>query len=153
MCIQVERDMNVVRDLNLTLVAAINTHAHADHITGTGLIKARPGWNADKAKTMISASSGAAADATFTHGDLIKFGSRFLSVRAVPGHTAGCVAFVLDDESLVMTGDALLIRGCGRTDFQVCYCLLGSCTFASCAIHSLLLATNLPTRHWQVNAC
>jgi sulfur dioxygenase len=46
------------------------------------------------------------------------FGNRFVSVRATPGHTAGCVSYVADDESFVLTGDALLIQGCGRTDFQ-----------------------------------
>jgi glyoxylase-like metal-dependent hydrolase (beta-lactamase superfamily II) len=115
---KVDRDLAVVRDLGLTLVAAINTHAHADHVTGTGLLKTKPEWS-QATKSMISAASGAMADVALAHGDTIKFGTRCLRVRAVPGHTAGCVAYVLDDESLVMTGDALLIRGCGRTDFQV----------------------------------
>jgi rhodanese-related sulfurtransferase len=48
----------------------------------------------------------------------VAFGSRHLSVRATPGHTAGCLTYVLDDESMAFTGDSLLIRGCGRTDFQ-----------------------------------
>jgi sulfur dioxygenase len=51
-------------------------------------------------------------------GDVVPFGHRHLRVRATPGHTSGCLSFVLDDESLAFTGDALLIRGCGRTDFQ-----------------------------------
>jgi rhodanese-related sulfurtransferase len=52
------------------------------------------------------------------HGDRIEFGDRHLEVRATPGHTGGCLTYVLDDKSRAFTGDALLIRGCGRTDFQ-----------------------------------
>jgi len=47
-----------------------------------------------------------------------RFGQYYLEVRATPGHTNGCLSFVMDDRSMVFTGDALLIRGCGRTDFQ-----------------------------------
>ena len=67
---------------------------------------------------MISEASGAAADVKVGHGDRICFGSRFITARATPGHTVGCMSFVADDESFVLTGDALLIQGCGRTDFQ-----------------------------------
>ena len=52
------------------------------------------------------------------HGDQIQFGARHLKVRATPGHTDGCLTYVLDDDSMAFTGDSLLIRGCGRTDFQ-----------------------------------
>ena len=52
------------------------------------------------------------------HGDQIRFGNRYLQARETPGHTGGCLSLVLDDESKVFTGDALMIRGCGRTDFQ-----------------------------------
>jgi rhodanese-related sulfurtransferase len=52
------------------------------------------------------------------HGDQVSFGSRHLEVRATPGHTDGCLSFVLDDHSMAFTGDALLVRGCGRCDFQ-----------------------------------
>ena len=51
-----------------------------------------------------------------SHGDRVSFGDLHVEVRATPGHTAGCVSYVFDDK--VFTGDALLIRGCGRTDFQ-----------------------------------
>lgn len=52
------------------------------------------------------------------HGDRVPFGGRALEVRATPGHTDGCLTYVLDDHSLAFTGDALLVRGCGRCDFQ-----------------------------------
>jgi rhodanese-related sulfurtransferase len=66
------------------------------------------------------ARAGAAegADRLLEHGDHIEFGARWLSVRATPGHTNGCLSYVLDDESRAFSGDCLLIRGCGRTDFQ-----------------------------------
>ncbi|MBT8492347.1 MAG: MBL fold metallo-hydrolase, partial [Deltaproteobacteria bacterium] len=51
-------------------------------------------------------------------GEQVAFGSRHLEVRSTPGHTDGCVTYVLDDHSMAFTGDALLIRGAGRTDFQ-----------------------------------
>lgn len=60
----------------------------------------------------------AKADIHIKHGDVIEFGSLKLIVRATPGHTAGCMTYVLEDESVAFTGDTLLIRGCGRTDFQ-----------------------------------
>ena len=120
--VQVDRDLEAIRALGLNLVFAINTHAHADHITGTGLLKERvPGL-----ASVISKASGAQSDLTVSHGDTIVFGNSGLSVRATPGHTEGCVSLVgtgnENDETLaptfVLTGDALLVGGCGRTDFQ-----------------------------------
>ena len=67
----------------------------------------------------LSGRSGAeGADRLLDHGDKIGFGERYLSVRATPGHTAGCLTYVLDTEDMAFTGDCLLIRGCGRTDLQ-----------------------------------
>jgi rhodanese-related sulfurtransferase len=67
----------------------------------------------------IARGSGAEGmDVALEHGDSVRFGSRSLDVRATPGHTSGCVTYVLDDRSMAFTGDALLIRGAGRTDFQ-----------------------------------
>lgn len=112
--VTVDRDLGIVRDLNLNLVKVLNTHVHADHITGSGMIKQKsPG-----VLSVLSKDSKGQADLTVSAGDRIMFGSRFVNVLATPGHTAGCVSYVLDDESKVFTGDALLIRGCGRTDFQ-----------------------------------
>ncbi|XRA96757.1 sulfur dioxygenase [Pycnococcus provasolii] len=110
----VERDVEVAQQLNVKLKYLLNTHCHADHVTGTGdLKKVLP-----DAKSVISKASGAKADVLVNDGDTIAFGSRHVTVHATPGHTDGCVTFVLDDKSMCFTGDAVLVRGCGRTDFQ-----------------------------------
>lgn len=109
-----DRDVRLVQDLGLKLLYAANTHVHADHVTGTGQIKRQ----LIGCQSMISKASGASADVHIKEGDTVKFGRFSLEVRATPGHTDGCVTFVLHDQSMAFTGDALLIRGCGRTDFQ-----------------------------------
>ncbi|KAG6790343.1 hypothetical protein POTOM_006492 [Populus tomentosa] len=116
----VDRDLSLVKELGLKLIYALNTHVHADHITGTGLIKTKsPG-----VKSIISKASGSKADILVEPGDKVSFGDLFLEVRATPGHTSGCVTYVTGDgpeqpqPQMAFTGDALLIRGCGRTDFQ-----------------------------------
>ncbi|XP_069858147.1 persulfide dioxygenase ETHE1, mitochondrial-like [Dipodomys merriami] len=108
------RDAQLVKELGLRLLYAVNTHCHADHITGSGALRSLlPGC-----QSVISRLSGAKADLHIDDGDSICFGRFALEARASPGHTAGCVTFVLNDHSMAFTGDALLIRGCGRTDFQ-----------------------------------
>ncbi|MGA8032759.1 MAG: MBL fold metallo-hydrolase [Casimicrobiaceae bacterium] len=108
------RDAALVRELGLALVATLETHVHADHVTGAWLLKKRLGG-----RIAISAASGAeGADIRLADGDRIAFGGRHVVALATPGHTDGCMSFVLDDESMAFTGDAMLIRGCGRTDFQ-----------------------------------
>ncbi len=110
----VRRDTALLRELGLRPVATLDTHVHADHVTGAWLIKAGSG-----SRIMLSEASGAAnADRLLTAGERVSFGSRHVEVRATPGHTNGCLSYVLDDHSMAFTGDALLIRGCGRTDFQ-----------------------------------
>lgn len=116
----VERDISLVEELGLKLIYAINTHVHADHVTGTGLLKNK----VDGVKSIISKSSNSKADLFVDHGDIIQIGNLFLEVRATPGHTLGCVTYVTGDgpdqpqPRMAFTGDALLIRGCGRTDLQ-----------------------------------
>jgi len=111
---QGRRDAAFVAELGLTLIWTLETHVHADHITGAWLLKQRLG-----SKIALAEASGAAgADRLLRDGDRVSFGDRFLEVRATPGHTGGCLTYVLDDWSRAFTGDALLIRGCGRTDFQ-----------------------------------
>jgi sulfur dioxygenase len=111
---QVRRDAALVRELNLVLKATLDTHVHADHVTGAWLLKRQFG-----SAILFAAASGAeGADRYLVDGDRVTFGNRYLEVRATPGHTQGCLTYVLDDESMAFTGDCLLIRGSGRTDFQ-----------------------------------
>src|SRR5262249_43255277 len=111
---QVRRDVALLGELGLTLVATLETHVHADHVTGAWLLKRRTG-----SKIMVAAASGAeGADRILSQDDVVTFGARRLLVRPTPGHTDGCLTYVLDDRSMAFTGDCLLIRGSGRTDFQ-----------------------------------
>ncbi len=111
---QVRREVALLGELGLTLVATLETHVHADHVTGASLLKGRTG-----SRIMLAAASGAeGADRTLAQDDVVVFGARRLLVRATPGHTSGCLTYVLDDRSMAFTGDCLLIRGAGRTDFQ-----------------------------------
>jgi sulfur dioxygenase len=111
---QVGRDAALIGELGLSLLFTLETHVHADHVTGAWLLKQRLG-----SAIALSENGGAeGADRHLKDGEKIAFGSRYLGVRATPGHTAGCITYVLDDEHMAFTGDCLLIRGSGRTDFQ-----------------------------------
>jgi sulfur dioxygenase len=111
---QVRRDAALIDELGLALVATLETHVHADHVTGAWLLKRRTG-----SQIMLSAASDAAgADRCLVQDDVVSFGGRRLLVRATPGHTSGCLTYVLDDSSMAFTGDCLLIPGSGRTGFQ-----------------------------------
>jgi glyoxylase-like metal-dependent hydrolase (beta-lactamase superfamily II) len=113
---QVERDIQTLGELGLTLSHALDTHVHADHITGSGVLRQRLG-----AKTVVSADAQLkCADIDADDGLRIGFGTHELEVRLTPGHTSSCMSFVVVDgeQTMVFTGDALFIRGCGRTDFQ-----------------------------------
>ena len=111
---QARRDAALIAELELRLRYALETHVHADHVTGAWMLKYQFGCQIAVAK----ASGAKGADRNLSHGDRIDFGGRHLLVRATPGHTDGCLTYVLDDESMAFTGDCLLIRGSGRTDFQ-----------------------------------
>lgn len=111
---QIERDVGLIGDLGLELRYALDTHVHADHVTALGSLRERLG-----AKTVMSERAGVGcADVLVKDGDTIRFGALGVEVRETPGHTGGCVSYVTLDRAMVFTGDALLIRGCGRTDFQ-----------------------------------
>jgi glyoxylase-like metal-dependent hydrolase (beta-lactamase superfamily II)/rhodanese-related sulfurtransferase len=111
---QVRRDAALLDELGLKLLFTLETHVHADHVTGAWLMREH-----HASQIALSSQSGAdGADRLLDHGDIINFGDRYLSVRSTPGHTAGCLTYVLDSEDMAFTGDCLLIRGCGRTDFQ-----------------------------------
>ena len=112
----VERDLNLVRELGLTLACTMETHIHADHVTGAGRLRAFSG-----SKAGFPAASGADfVDFTITEGSPVSVGQLQLRPIYTPGHTDDHHAYVVESEgaSRVFTGDALLIEGCGRTDFQ-----------------------------------
>jgi sulfur dioxygenase len=108
------RDLSLIRELGVELVASLDTHAHADHVTGSWLMHEATGC----AIGLAAAARAENVTLPLHHGDRVAFGSRSLEVRSTPGHTDGCISFVLDDQSMAFTGDALLVRGCGRCDFQ-----------------------------------
>ena len=143
----VDRDYAHVEQMGLSLKYVINTHVHADHVTGTGLLKQKgtaavdehnakrravmndggsppeeeTKWRDDKRRapqSALAAVSGAVADIQLDMGSHLSLGGRRLIAVSTPGHTAGCMCYVTDDCQRVFTGDTLLIRGCGRTDFQ-----------------------------------
>ena len=108
------RDVALIRELDLKLLYALDTHCHADHVTGAWLMKAALG-----SQVALSKEYGAAnVDLPLADGDVIRFGVQGLDVRSTPGHTAGCLSLLTMDRSLAFTGDSLLVRGAGRTDFQ-----------------------------------
>uniref|UniRef100_A0A7S2GQ89 persulfide dioxygenase n=1 Tax=Haptolina brevifila TaxID=156173 RepID=A0A7S2GQ89_9EUKA len=116
-CIEhVDRDLAEVEKLGCKLVLALNTHAHADHITGTGLLKKKIAG----LRSMIAKASCAKADDHLVDGQTVSWagGTRSLTVLSTPGHTNGCLSFYESELDAVFTGDTLLIGGCGRTDFQ-----------------------------------
>jgi glyoxylase-like metal-dependent hydrolase (beta-lactamase superfamily II)/rhodanese-related sulfurtransferase len=111
---QLDRDLAQLAELEFTLLYALDTHVHADHVTALGSLRKQLA-----AKTVVSAKSGSGCPDLFVRdGDILRFGSYGLTVRETPGHTNGCVSYVTLDQKMAFTGDALLIRGCGRTDFQ-----------------------------------
>ena len=108
------RDLALIRELGIRLVASLDTHVHADHVSGAWLMHRATG-----SAIGLAATAGAAnVTLPLVDGQPVPFGRRHLSVLATPGHTDGCLTYVLDDRSAAFTGDALLIRGCGRCDFQ-----------------------------------
>jgi len=109
------RDLALIRELELKLVAVLDTHCHADHVTGAWLMKQALGNVQIGAAAAYQAQN---VDLPLGPGTLVRFGGHALEVRATPGHTAGCLSFVLGQQQAVFTGDALLVRGAGRTDFQ-----------------------------------
>ncbi|MEA3195158.1 MAG: sulfur dioxygenase [Betaproteobacteria bacterium] len=111
---QARRDAALIEELGLKLAWTLETHVHADHITSAWLLREKLG-----SRIAVSRASGAdGADKLLSANEKISFGNRHVEAVATPGHTDGCMTYVLDDRSIAFTGDALLIRGCGRTDFQ-----------------------------------
>lgn len=111
---QFDRDRALLRELGLVLRYTLDTHVHADHVTAAWRFREALG-----SRIVLSARGGAeGADVLVDDGDVVTMGSVSLHVLATPGHTNGCVTYVLADRSMAFSGDALLIRSAGRTDFQ-----------------------------------
>ena len=108
---QINRDLQLVRELGLELVFAIETHVHADHVTGAGKLRQLTG-----ARTVVSRRGPSCADLALGHGDELELGALRIEVLATPGHTDDSLSYLVGDD--VLTGDALFVRGTGRTDFQ-----------------------------------
>ncbi|AKR42255.1 MBL fold metallo-hydrolase [Methylophilus sp. TWE2] len=108
----VEKYLTALHQHGLTLVYTLETHVHADHVTAADALRKRLG-----SKSVVHRDAGAmCGDLLVTDGIHVQVGSLDIEVRYTPGHTNGCVSYYVGDR--IFTGDALLIGGCGRTDFQ-----------------------------------
>lgn len=108
----VDRDLQLISELNAKLKYVLDTHVHADHITAAGKIREKTG-----AKTVVSrAAQVECVDVSADDQEILKFGEHQIKVLQTPGHTDGCLSFLIDHA--VFTGDSLMIRANGRTDFQ-----------------------------------
>jgi len=109
---EVDSYVALLNELRFTLIYTMETHVHADHITGAGLLRDRLG-----SKGVVHRDAGAmCADLLVTDGVPLQVGGIEILVLHTPGHTSGCISYVVGDR--VFSGDALFINGCGRTDFQ-----------------------------------
>ncbi len=109
---QVERDLEIISNLGIKVKYLLETHVHADHITGASDLR-------DKTGAEVVYGVGAkvpCSDVDLADGETLRFGKYAVKALSTPGHTDGCTSYLI--ENMVFTGDALLIRGCGRTDFQ-----------------------------------
>ncbi|OKH33239.1 hydroxyacylglutathione hydrolase [[Phormidium ambiguum] IAM M-71] len=110
---QTERDLQVLNDLGLSLRYCLETHIHADHITGAGKLRQQTGC-----QVLVPQNSTArSADHSLSDRETLVIGSVQIEAIASPGHTNSHLAYLVNNTYL-LTGDALLIRGCGRTDLQ-----------------------------------
>ena len=109
---QFERDVLLIKQLGFTLKYVLETHVHADHITSSG--KLREEFSAE---VVLHENSGAkCADLLLKDKDILKLGEIEIKALHTPGHTNADLSYAVED--YVFTGDALLVRDCGRTDFQ-----------------------------------
>jgi len=109
---QVDSYLRLIEELDLKLVQAVDTHVHADHVTGLGALRDRTGC-----VTAMGAETRADCVSRKVHdGEVLEVDGLKIRALYTPGHTDDSYSFVMDDR--VFTGDTLLIRGTGRTDFQ-----------------------------------
>jgi len=109
---QLTRDLKYIEELGIELLYAIETHVHADHISSAGLIRQKTGAQI----VYNQAAAIKSIDIELCDGDILPLGQYQIKAISTPGHTCGCMSYYI--ENSVFTGDTLLIRGCGRTDFQ-----------------------------------
>lgn len=110
---QVDRDRQLLSELGLSLHACLETHIHADHITGTARLREATGC----AGIVPENAQAACANRFIRHREILQLGQIRIEAIATPGHTDSHMAYLVNSTHL-LTGDALFIRGCGRTDFQ-----------------------------------
>jgi sulfur dioxygenase len=108
---RLDRDLALLRELDLELSYVLETHVHADHVTSAGRLADLTG-----AKTVVGERGAACGDIHVEHGDVLPLGETRIEVLETPGHTDDSLSFRVDDH--VFTGDCLLVRGTGRADFQ-----------------------------------
>lgn len=107
-----ERDITLLEELGLKLKYVLDTHVHADHVTASFDLREKTG-----AKIVEGKGTGVeCADILLSDGETVEFGSFSIKAISTPGHTDGCTSYIID--GMVFTGDTMLIRSCGRTDFQ-----------------------------------
>jgi len=110
---QVDRDLQLLNEFGLTLKYCLETHIHADHITGTARLRDMTGcWG-----IVPGNATARCADRFIQDGEVLQVGAVPIEAIATPGHTDSHMAYLVNGTHL-LTGDSLLIRGCGRTDFQ-----------------------------------
>ena len=109
---QHERDHKLLKELDIKLKYTLDTHVHADHVTGAAELKKATG-----SQTVIGVGGKVeCADILIKDGEALNFGKIVLRAISTPGHTDSCTSYHIGN--MIFTGDALFIRGCGRTDFQ-----------------------------------
>lgn len=109
---QFDRDSQLILELGFKLKYAIETHVHADHVTSSGNLRER----FDAKVVLHKASQASCADILATDGDVLKLGNETMTILHTPGHTDADITLKIKGH--IFTGDTLLVRGTGRTDFQ-----------------------------------
>lgn len=110
---QVERDLKLMQELGLKLCYCLETHIHADHITGTGKLRELTGCQG----IVPENASATCADRFIKDGEVLTVGAIEIKTIATLGHTDSHNSYLVNN-NYILTGDSLFIRGCGRTDFQ-----------------------------------